>query len=181
MKKLNKFLIKIFIALLFIILSIVGFFYIFNSIKSKNDNTTNLLTQAQDESDRRNNIEKLNVQIKAIAPQRKMLETHFAKSSDVVTFLDNLQNLGKLAKAPVEIFSVDLDKDNSLLKVQMSAKGSFIAIHNLFYLLQNSQYELDFSAVNLQTTTGSSDSTKNVSNIQQWQANFSLTLLSFNF
>ncbi len=180
MKKINKNFIKISLSVVFAAIFIFSFFYILRIIKIKGDNANRLGNEVQAEADRRSKIASLNSEIKAIAPERAILETHFAKSSDVVPFLDTLQAIALEAGAPAEISSVNLNKDNGSLEVAMNAAGSFGNVHKLLALLQSSPYELDFSSVDLSRKTLSDAEAKTAGPIPEWEASFKLTLISFN-
>ncbi len=180
MKNTNKIFIEIALGSLFIGISVFAFFYVFQSINTKNENTAILLEQIKTESDRRNKVTALNAEIKAIAPQRAVLETHFANSSDVVPFLDTLQELSRQALAPAEVSSVDLSKDGKTLEVSMNAQGDFAGISRLLALLQNSPYELDFSSVDIKRKILSDAEAKIASGMPAWNASFKLNLLSFS-
>ena len=179
MPNLNKILIKFLPAVLFIAITTIGFFYILNSIKSLNIDTANISDQILSETARRNNIENLNNEIKDITTQREMLETHFAKDSDVVPFLDNLQALSVKAGSPAEVSAVDLNKEDGHLEVSMRTKGDFVSIYKLLALLENSPYEIDFTSVQLDKEI-LSDADFKLGKTSKWNAAFKLTLLSFN-
>ncbi len=179
MKDKKKIIITITLASLFVVITAAGFFYVLNVIRAKGDNTALLLDNIQTEIVRRNKIASLNSEIKAIAPERAMLETHFAKSSDVVPFLDTLQALAVKAGAPAEVSSLDLSKEGGGLAVSMKAEGNFKSIHKLLALLQNSPYELDFSSVKIERKT-LSDKEALAANDTIWIASFKLTLVSFS-
>jgi len=179
MPSLNKIIIKFVPAVIFITICTIGFFYILNSVKSLNIDTASVDEQIQSEISRRNNIEALNEDLKNIAPQREMLNTHFAVDSDVVPFLDNLQALSIKAGSPSEVSSVDLNKDDGHLEVSMKTEGSFTSIYKLLELLENSPFEIDFSSVHLDSIV-LSEADKKLGKTGGWSASFDLTLLSFN-
>ncbi len=179
MKKKKKIIFKILLSSLFVVLTIGAFLYILNQIKSKSDNTAILQTNIQAEFLRRNKITALNSEIKAIAPQREELETHFAKSSDVVPFLDTLQALSKTVGAPAEVSSLDLTKEGGGLELAMKSEGNFIATRKLLALLENSPYELDFDSVKIEKKI-LSDKESQLTAIPIWTGHFQLRLQSFN-
>lgn len=158
---------------------VFGFFYLFNEINAKNDTAATLSDQYQSESDRRSTIASLNSEVKAIAPQRALLESHFANASDVVPFLDDLQALAVSAGATAEVSSLDDTKDATGLDVEIKAEGSFASLHTLLALLQNSQYELSFSSVKFDTVPLSPTGKVVKGGNQTWEATFDITLLSF--
>ena len=178
MPPIKNIIIKVFPAVLFIGICGFGFFYIFNSIQTLNQGSALLQEQIQSEKNRRDNISNLNTQIKNIAPQRETLESHFAKDSDVVPFLDNLQALSVKAGAPAEVSSVGLSSEGGHLEVSLKAKGDFSALHRLIALLENSPYELDFTEISLSQQPQTPDEIKSGKKTF-WNLSVSLTLISF--
>ncbi|MCX6755279.1 MAG: hypothetical protein NT068_01920 [Candidatus Nomurabacteria bacterium] len=179
MKNENNILIKVFLAILFNAVFVFGFIYLYNQINNKNISAASLTEQINTETDRRDKITALNSEIKAIAKERGMLATHFAKSSDVVPFLDNLQALAKSVGATAEVSSLDLTAEGGGLEVKMKATGSFVSVYKLLSLLENSQYELDFSSVIFNTVSALDNTGSLKTGNQKWDASFNLTLLSF--
>ena len=180
MKSQNTIFIKIFVAAVFSCACVFGFVYVYSNITTKSDIANTLKEQIQNELDRRDRITALNSEIKAITPDKVALESHFADSNDVVPFLDNLQALAKQAGAPADVSSLDVSKEGDKLLVQMKASGNFNAVHKLVALLENSQYEIDFESVQLQTKPLIDGAGKVSTGTQVWDLYVSLILLSFN-
>ncbi|MES2023893.1 MAG: hypothetical protein V4439_04380 [Patescibacteria group bacterium] len=178
MKKPNNIIFQIFLAVFFIAIALGAFFYIFNNLNAKNADLILLNQQTQDEYNSRAKISALNSEAKAIKDERDLLAGHFADSSDPVPFLDTLQALAKKAGANAEFSSVDLSKDGTGLEVQIKAEGSFISLHKLIALLENSPYEFDFSFLDLQKKV-LSDAEAKLSRGTIWSMNLKVTLISF--
>ncbi|MCX6753179.1 MAG: hypothetical protein NTW62_02445 [Candidatus Nomurabacteria bacterium] len=179
MKDKNKIFIKIFMALIFNAVFVGSFFYIYNNINTKNQNATDLTEQVKTESIRRGKISSLNSEIKSITREREKLQSHFAKSSDIVSFLDNLQSMATSVGATAEVSTLGLSKEGVGLDVEMKATGSFISLHKLLALLENSQYQLSFSSIRFDTTVSNNASGAIDTVTGKWSAVFDLTLLSF--
>ena len=82
-----------FIATVFFIFSLAVFFFVYREINIKNKNTEDILLQWQLEYSKREEIKSLNRFVIDIEPEKNLLETHFARSSDVVPFLNTLEML----------------------------------------------------------------------------------------
>ncbi len=133
----------------------------------------------QNEAFRRDEIKALNRSIETVKEEKARLETHFAQSSDIVPFLDTIEELGRKVDAKAEFVSVDILKDGTGLMVSMKASGVFQALYKFITLLENSPYELEFIEMNMRRgTEPNSANNKNVS-VSKWDATFKIKLLSF--
>jgi len=103
-----------------------------------------------EEAGRRNETNSLNVLLEKVAPSMAILQTHFAKSSDVVPFLDTIEKLAPKVGATAAVDSVIASSDNTGLVVGLKASGSFEAVYKFLTLLENSPYELDFISMDIQ-------------------------------
>ncbi len=173
-----KFFYEIILALVFIAIAGFLFLYILQRLEAKNTNAIYLASLAQSQIIHRQKIANMNSEVKSVAPERAKLDSHFAKSSDVVPFLDTLQELSVQAGSPAEFSSVNLSKDGKSLEVSMKAEGTFISVHKFLSLLENSSYEFDFSSVNLQKKV-LSDAEKVAGKDSVWTMDFKFSLLSF--
>ncbi|MBI3888284.1 hypothetical protein HY311_00635 [Candidatus Nomurabacteria bacterium] len=156
----------IFSALLFVVLSVV-FVFLYKKINNNNQVAQEGMTKWGEEAARRNETTSLNSSLQKIAPDLGMLETHFAKSSDVVPFLDTLEKLAPKVGVTTEISSVDALPGNAGLSVGMKASGSFESVYKFLTLLENSPYELDFLSMDMQKVD------------KKWEVTFKINLLSF--
>lgn len=125
------------------------------------------------ETERRDEIRALDSTLQALAGERASLETHFAKSSDVVPFLNTLESLASRAGAKAAVNSVSILSDHTGLLVGISASGSFTSLYKFLKLLENSPYELEFISMNLKKEVSPGQGAAS------WTAAFSLKLLSF--
>lgn len=132
----------------------------------------------QKEANRREGIKVLNNSIKKIENDKDLIEAHFAKSSNVVPFLDTLESLGAKSGVKTEVTLVDIPNENNVLMVEMKASGNFEGIYKFLLLLENSPYELEFVSVDVQKqNAGTVISKKEI--VPIWEANFKMKLLSF--
>jgi Tfp pilus assembly protein PilO len=167
-------LISIIILLLFCFI----FVFLYKKINNNNQKTQQDTINLQTESHRRDDIASLNQMLQKIAPDRALLENHFIKSSDVVPFLNIIENLAKESGVSVQIDSVDAKIDNTELTVGLKVSGRFEAIYKFLTLLENSPYVLDFMSMDIHKLLSPVVSDKNVNNTN-WEAVFQIQLLSF--
>ncbi len=129
----------------------------------------------QTEQTRQEDLKSLESSLKSVAPERAELETHFAKSSDVVPFLDMIEKLAVATGAEAEVEQVSVSDDKTSLIVNMKAKGSFDATYKFIRLLENSPYELEINSLNMQKQ-GVGDPTVVT---QEWITSIAIKLISF--
>ena len=170
--------IPLFLSLMFLAFSLFTFVFLYKEIDQNIQESEQILTNWQAETNRRDQIKSLTNSVKMVDKERVLLESHFAQSSDIVPFLDTIEKLALEVGAKAEVVSVDISKDNTLLLVEMRASGSFKTLYNFLNLLENSPYELEFSVVDMQKEEGQVVSNKGAK-ISKWQAVFRIKLLSF--
>jgi hypothetical protein len=169
------------LSVILFIFSCFVFVFLYRNIN--NNKEASQLTQEkwQTEDTHRENAKSLADSIKAIEPEKALLETHFVQSSDVVPFLDTIEKLAKEIGTKAEVVSVNPTKDNSSLIVGIKASGNFGTIYKLITLLENSPYDLEFISADIQNSNGEdlSGSKNNKTKTPQWTATFQIKLLSF--
>lgn len=180
MKKQNNFFrIPLLFSVIFFCLSFLAVFFLNREINNNNHAAQSREQEWQTEMQRREEIKALDRSVKIIEGERGQLETHFAKSSDVVPFLDMIEGLASKVEAKAEVTSVDILEDSTGLMVGMKATGTFSGLYRFLTLLENSPYALEFVGMDLhkETASGGAES-KNVT-ISKWNVIFKLKLLSF--
>lgn len=175
-KKFKK--IPLFLSMVFLLSSCLVFYFLNKQINDNKIASEKADREWQIETARRDEIRSLDKSIKAIDAERILLGSHFAKSSDIVPFLDNIEQLATLAKAKPEVTAVDIVKEKNILIVDFKASGSFEAIYKFLVLLENSPYEIEFQLVDIQKTSDSIPVDKKVS-ASEWGGSFKVKLLSF--
>ena len=115
--------------------------------------------------------------MKAIENERALLQTHVAKSSDAVPFLDSLERLALSVSVKSEITSVDVGKNNSNLIVLIKSSGSFENLYKFLMLLENSAYELEFLSVDIQKVGGVDSAIG--TGVPEWESRLRIKLVSF--
>jgi hypothetical protein len=161
------------LSIIFFIFFSFVFVFLYKDINNKKEAIQTAQEKWQTEAIRRENIKFLIDSVKSIKIERTSLDTHFVQSSDVVPFLDTIEELAKNVGANAEVISVDVAKDNLSLVVQMSTSGSFETIYKLILLLENSPYDLEFILVDIKNLNSS------IKKIPQWTATLQIKLLSF--
>ncbi len=171
--------------LLFVACSLI-FFFIYSEINTNNEKANLSNADLDAAIAERNRIKLLNNSIKSIKDDSALLDTHFAKSSDVVPFLDTIERLAPQVGAKAETTSVDVTKDNTALIVKMNVTGSFKSIYKFINLLENSPYELEFTSVDIQKDVSTEAPTDlsfpaqpKVTRESKWLAIFGIKLLTF--
>ena len=145
--------IPFFLSMLFLCIFLVAYSYSYKAI-NKNDIETRTKDAAwQKEEQRREEIRQLDNSIRIIAAERALLETHFARSSDVVPFLDTNEELATMVDTKAEVTSLEILKDHTGLLVGMKAEGTFQGLYKFITLLENSQYEIEFVAMDIKRQT----------------------------
>ncbi len=169
--------IPLFFSIIFFIFSCSVFFFFYKTLNNNNRKSQLAEIQWQTEALKRDEVKMLDYSIKIIEEERSQLENHFAKSSDIVPFLDTIEGLASKAEAKAEISSVDVLKDRDGLMVEINASGTFNSLYKFLILLENSPYELEFMAMNIQkeTSVGAEKDKKDF----KWNAFFRIKLLSF--
>jgi len=162
------------ISAIFFICSIVVFVFLYIKINSNDQKANALYKEFHVEDERRTKLNSLDTLIKRIEGERMELESHFAKSTDIVPFLDTIDSLGRMSAAEVTVSSVDILTDKSGLMVNLSAKGDFEAVYAFLLLLENSPYEMAFISTSLR---GEDVTEENP--VPEWTATFRLKLISF--
>jgi hypothetical protein len=132
----------------------------------------------QAEVERRDEIKALDSSIQSISSERTQLDTHFAKSSDVVPFLDTLGALGTQVGTKIQVVSVNISQDNNGLLVELKASGTFEALYKYITLLENSPYEIEFSGMDLQKDISTGTGAKGAK-ASMWNMVLNIKLLSF--
>jgi len=170
----KKYLIGSFIFLLF---SVGIFGYLYVQIKNNNIASQEADIEWNSESAKLNDIKVLSASIKTVDSEKIVFESHFVKSTDVVSFLNTLENMARNVSVDVAISSVDELTDESGLVVGLNTEGTFEGLYKFLILLENSQYEIDVLSVSMERELG--QDSKEVISVPKWAATFKIKLLSF--
>ncbi len=130
------------------------------------------------EAVRRDEMRTLDSSVKLIEKERAELDTHFAKSSDIVPLLNTIESLAPKVGAKAEVTSVDILNYNMGLLVGVKASGTFAGLYKFMTLLENSPYELEFLSMQISKEGGVTIGIKNVVSAK-WSLFLKIKLLSF--
>ena len=169
----------IIIPVVFLLVASVAFFFIYHDMWAKNSSAESTLAQWQSDYSSREEIRSLNESMKAIAPQKAQLETHFVQSADVVPFLNTIESLGTEANVQASIVSVAISQDQTpSLLVDVSSSGSFVSTYDFLMLLENSPYEIEIDSVDM-LKASTLDASGKTLKAPEWKGDFKIKLLSF--
>jgi|GEM_PF-371743 len=176
--------IQFLLSLALLLLLAGAFIFFYRYVNLKNQEAQELNFQAENETSRREEAKLLNLSINSIKEEETRLDTHFARGSDIVPFLDTIEALAPQAGAKAETSSVDVAKDNDGLLVKVEATGSFESLYKFLTLLENSPYELQFLQVDLskKNETEAPITAEDGTILPQapsWHGDFEIRLLSF--
>src|SRR3989344_765602 len=171
----------LFFSIIFFIFSSLAFVFLYKEVNNNNQKSQLGEKEWQAEALRRDEVKTLDSSIKAIEKERALLETHFARSSDIVPFLDTVEGLAPKAGVKAEVTSVDVLSNSNGLVVGMKASGTFNGLYKFLILLENSPYELEFISMNMQSETVVTVSNTEDKNalVPKWNTAFKIKLLSF--
>ena len=172
----------LFLGIIFFVICLLLFIFVYKKINSNNKSAMQSQIEWQTEANQREEINSLDSSLKSIEDQRVQIESHFAKSSDIVPFLNTIEQLGTQVKSVANVSSVDILKDDNSLLVGIKATGSFEAVYKFLLLIENSPYELEFLGVDMQkdADSGPTESTdKTTTPSLGWTGIFKVKLLSF--
>ncbi|KKR67949.1 MAG: hypothetical protein UU10_C0033G0009 [Parcubacteria group bacterium GW2011_GWF1_40_6] len=166
------------VSLALVIVFCFAFIFLYKKINENNQKAEENAIAWMEGERRRENITSLDRAFEEIFENKTLLERHFAKSSDVVPFLDTLEGLAPKAGVEMEVNSVNIKDDNTVLSIDIRVNGNFGAVYKFLSLLENSPYELDFSSIDMsKLKTG--DSIDKTVEESKWDAVFRIQLLSF--
>ena len=170
--------IPLFLSIIFFVFFCFAFVFLYQKINDNNQKAEEGMITWQTETFRREETRTLDRSLKQMVDDKTQLETHFAKSSDVVPFLDTIEKLASKAGTVAEINSVDTGINSVGLLVGLKTSGSFEAIYKFLTLLENSPYELEFLSMDVHKLAPEIASDKKIKNFK-WEAIFKIQLLSF--
>jgi len=183
--------IQLFLSATLFVFFCVAFIFLYEEINNNNQKAEQGAIDFQTEMNRRAEITSLDKTLQDNDKNSAILATHFAKSSDIVPFLDAIEKLAPQAGAKMEIDSVDNGVATPGLIAGLRVSGSFTNVYKFLQLLENSPYEINFISMDMHTVAagvpvenvvtpskGASAQPK-VAKSPNWEAVFKIQLLSF--
>jgi len=178
MKK-NCIKIRLIIFSLILILAISIFVFLIQVIKEKHKKTEQKLLEWQTIYTKQQELLFLNNSIEKIQENQELLNKYFIYSSNIVPFLNYLEDLAKKNKLTIDLSLVDIMKEEEGLIVEMGVIGNFNLIFKFIKFLENSPYQMEFLLVSLNNISLDEDENKNENILKQWEALIKIKLLSF--
>lgn len=166
------------LSIVFFCTSLTFFIFFYRVIDGNNKKSSEKEEAWLAESLRREGVKEIYTSFKSISEDRDKIDKHFAKSSDIVPFLDSIEGLTSKINLKAEISSVDVLPDKSGLMIGMRASGTFSDVYKFLTLLENFSYELDIVGVDM-SKTGGTDVEGKKPTAPKWDANFRIKLVSF--
>ncbi len=156
--------------------SIFIFFSLYNKINNDNIESNKIFVTWQKENKKKGDITLLNNFLKNTTEERAQLDSHFAQSSNAVSFLDMINELGTKVNAKAEVLVIDVPDDKTALYVGVKVSGTFDAVYKFIKLLENSPYEIEIVSMDMSkiVLSGSSNKQSFV-----WSVDLKIKLLSF--
>lgn len=152
------------------------FYFLYVQIITNDLTTKEIDAKWKAEFARREEIKSLEKALDTVSSEQSSLESHFVKSSDLVSFLNNMEDLGKGVSATAETTDLNLSSDKSTLVVRIKAEGNFESIYKFITLLENYPYQIEFSSLDVVK-----DSTDTASKSSVWKMEATINLLSFTY
>lgn len=143
------------LSFIFLLFSALFFFFLYKGIKDNNAISKKADIDWTVELKRQEEIKTLDSSLRALAQEKALFDSHFAKSSDIVPFLDTVEQLAAKVGARAEVYAVEQKTDTTegakpSLVVGMKATGSFEAIYKFITLLENAPYELEILSMGIE-------------------------------
>ena len=168
----------LFISAVFFLLSCFAFIFLYKNIQDNNRIFEEGEAEWQREASKKGQIESLDNLLQTVEMEKILLEDHFIQSSDVVPFLDSVEKLAPRTGVRAEVTLVDISPSGTSLSVGVRATGTFESLYKFLTLLENSSYQLEFTAMSMERVGGGAASSTNVK-VGEWLAVFKIKLLSF--
>lgn len=154
-----------------ILLSVYG--YLFYVVENKNAETAVLYTISHQQASDQEKIQGFGRTLKETEKERNNLSEYFAAKTSAVTFIEQIEKIGKSAGVDLSVNSVsDEVKGGATTQLTFSAEGSFSALYRLIALVESMPYKVAMKKADIQI--GDSKDT-----IEIWKGNFSVVLESF--
>ena len=173
------------------------FIFLYQGIANNNNIKEQIAIDLKTEVAKQNEIKSLDSSLKMISKEKELLNSHFAKSSNIVLFLDTIERLAGEVSAKVEVFSVEqpkikkeieieddivLEEDiiikNNGLIIGMRISSDFEGIYKFIKLLENAPYELEILSFDIQNNKVQIVDGQN-SESPVWNGTLKVKLISF--
>ncbi len=123
-----------------LLLSAVGSAYVwsFLEVRSIVENVATISAKAELWASSNENAQVVRRSVREIQAQREVLDTYFIKEDEIVSFLDDIEEIGDHARLPIEVIAVEsgipIDKDGLIRPLSISLRVSG-ELEDIFYAL----------------------------------------------
>lgn len=146
-KKIKR-LLAIFFLVDILFLGVYG--YLFYVVDSKNRETAALYTASHQAASDKEKIQGLERTLKETEKERNNLSGYFVTKTNAVTFIEQIEKIGKNANVSLTVNSVSDDvKDNGAIQLNFSAVGSFPDMYRLIALVESMPYKVTLKKANV--------------------------------
>ena len=99
------------------------------------------------------------------------LDTHFVKGVEIVDILQYVERLATRVNAVAEVSAVDVTKDGQSLFIDMKIRGGFGNIYKFINLLEQADYILEITSLDIQAVNSESGAS--------WAGSIKVKVISF--
>ncbi len=163
-----------FLSIFFLIFSCCFFYLLYNKIEKNYIIAKEANIEMQEKMSQLDELKDISRGIKTIEQETTELDKHFIPSSNLVPFLDTIEELALKVETTAETSFINISPDNLSLIVGLKAKGSFKSLYKFFTLLENSPYQLEFVSLDI-----FKEITQSTTSTSSWETNIVLRLISF--
>lgn len=148
--------------------------YLYYVVDSKNKETAALYIVSHQAASEKEKIQGLIRTLKDTEKDRNKLSGYFVTKINAVTFIEQIEKIGKDAGIDLSVNSVsDGAKDSGTIQLSFSAAGNFPDMYRLIALIESMPYKATLKKVDVQAASDSKEGGKN------WKGNFIVSLESF--
>ncbi len=166
------------ITFILMVLSILLFVYVFNEIKTKNENASFVSKQLDKQIIQKNNLANLQKTIDTTKEQREILGSYIVDENHIDEFIGWLERQGELIGVNVSVDAVGKAKDENVLDITLGATGNFNAVMNFVSFIENSKYKIGVKKLFLSKNI--EEATEEREGRIYWQAQFTFGVISEN-
>ena len=131
------------------VVSLGGYWYLFNQIRTQTVNTQLALGKITTEENKALSQKIFLDVLQKTADQRKNLITYFVPYDRTISFIDSLQAISTITKAKITLQSIGTDNLNDVevgttgvLTVHISAVGTWAQVIRTLHIIENMPYEI---------------------------------------
>lgn len=125
--------------------------YLLYAVQDKNQETTVLYSTSHQQASDKEKIKELERTLKETEKDRIKLSEHFITKANAVSFIEQIEKVGRSAEVNLSVNSVSDDvKNNTGIQLSFSALGSFSDIYRLIALVEAMPYKISLKKTALQ-------------------------------